>query len=335
MKKSLRQMLLVGLSASLLVSVAPLAYAEDVSSEEETSEVVETTEEETSEVAEESAMEEEAADVEASDVQMGLEEAVTMLEAEYPDAEIEEIDVAYDRDEQRYDITVNAFNAEEDIELEVVWQDGEVTESGFNEGLFGFLDGDDAADEATNESASDDMMDGDVADEADIVENEGEAELSDDSVVESAPADESVTDDAEMDDAATQEATPSEEERPTLDMDSVITIDEATELALAEVENGEAVSWNLNADTSEFWDFLQSEEEQEDGPIWTVEVEEADAMMSEEVTIDALAGTVIDSPAQEESEESAEDAADEAETTEETTDAPAEDAAETEESSVE
>ncbi len=328
MKKSLRQMLLVGLSASLLVSVAPLAYAEDVSSEEETSEVVETTEEETSEVAEESAMEEEAADVEASDVQMGLEEAVTMLEAEYPDAEIEEIDVAYDRDEQRYDITVNAFNAEEDIELEVVWQDGEVTESGFNEGLFGFLDGDDAAEDATSESVESDPVEGEVADEADIVENEGEAELSDDSVVESAPADESVTDDAEMDDAATQEATPSEEERPTLDMESVITIDAATELALGEVENGEAVHWNLKADASEFWDFLQPEEDQEEGPIWTVEVEEADAMMSEEVVIDAIAGSVIESPEQEESEESAEESADEAEES-------VEESVESEESSVE
>ncbi|TLQ40021.1 hypothetical protein FEZ33_09555 [Ruoffia tabacinasalis] len=318
MKKSLRQMLLVGLSASLLVSVAPLAYAEDVSSEEETSEVVETTEEETSEVAEESAMEEEAADVEASDVQMGLEEAVTMLEAEYPDAEIEEIDVAYDRDEQSYDITVNAINAEEDIELEVVWQDGEVTESGFNEGLFGFLDGDDAADEATNESAADDMMDGDVADEADIVENEDEAELSDDSVVEDAAEDES----------ATSEEAPTEEERPTLDMESVITIDAATELALGEVENGEAINWNLKADASDFWDFLQPEEDQEEGPIWTVEVEEPEAMMSEEVVIDALAGSVIESPEQEESEESAEESADEAEES-------VEESVESEESSVE
>ena len=276
MKKSLRQMLLVSLSASLLVSVAPLAYAEEVSSEEETSEVVEESAAEES-VAEEST--EEAADVEASDVQMGLEEAITMLEAEYPDAEVEEIDVEYNRDEQLYNITVNAFNAEEDIELEVVWQDGEVTESGFNEGLFGFLDGDDAAEEATSESAESDTVEEDVADEADIVENEESAELSDDSIVEDAAEDES----------ATSEEAPTEEERPTLDMESVITIDAATELALGEVENGEAIHWNLKADASEFWDFLQAEEDQEEGPIWTVEVEEPEAMMSEEVVIDALA----------------------------------------------
>ena len=299
MKKSLRQMLLVSLSASLLVSVAPLAYAEEVSSEEETSEVVEESAAEES-VAEEST--EEAADVEASDVQMGLEEAITMLEAEYPDAEVEEIDVEYNRDEQLYNITVNAFNAEEDIELEVVWQDGEVTESGFNEGLFGFLDGDDAAEEATSESAESDTVEEDVADEADIVENEESAELSDDSIVEDAAEDES----------ATSEEAPTEEERPTLDMESVITIDAATELALGEVENGEAIHWNLKADASDFWDFLQSEEDQEEGPIWTVEVEEPEAMMSEEVVIDALAGSVIESPEQEESEESAEESADEA-----------------------
>ena len=315
MKKSLRQMLLVSLSASLLVSVAPLAYAEEVSSEEETSEVVEESAAEES-VAEEST--EEAADVEASDVQMGLEEAITMLEAEYPDAEVEEIDVEYNRDEQLYNITVNAFNAEEDIELEVVWQDGEVTESGFNEGLFGFLDGDDAAEEATSESAESDTVEEDVADEADIVENEESAELSDDSIVEDAAEDES----------ATSEEAPTEEERPTLDMESVITIDAATELALGEVENGEAIHWNLKADASEFWDFLQAEEDQEEGPIWTVEVEEPEAMMSEEVVIDALAGSVIESPEQEESEESAEESVDEAEES-------VEESVESEESSVE
>lgn len=315
MKKSLRQMLLVSLSASLLVSVAPLAYAEEVSSEEETSEVVEESAAEES-VAEEST--EEAADVEASDVQMGLEEAISMLEAEYPDAEVEEVDVEYNRDEQLYNITVNAFNAEEDIELEVVWQDGEVAESGFNEGLFDFLDGDDAAEDATSESAESDTVEEDVADEADIVENESEAELSDDSIVEDAAEDES----------ATSEEAPTEEERPTLDMESVITIDAATELALGEVENGEAIHWNLKADASDFWDFLQPEEDQEEGPIWTVEVEEPEAMMSEEVVIDALAGSVIESPEQEESEESAEESADEAEES-------VEESVESEESSVE
>ena len=284
-------------------------------SEEETSEVVEESAAEES-VAEEST--EEAADVEASDVQMGLEEAITMLEAEYPDAEVEEIDVEYNRDEQLYNITVNAFNAEEDIELEVVWQDGEVTESGFNEGLFGFLDGDDAAEEATSESAESDTVEEDVADEADIVENEESAELSDDSIVEDAAEDES----------ATSEEAPTEEERPTLDMESVITIDAATELALGEVENGEAIHWNLKADASEFWDFLQAEEDQEEGPIWTVEVEEPEAMMSEEVVIDALAGSVIESPEQEESEESAEESVDEAEES-------VEESVESEESSVE
>lgn len=315
MKKSLRQMLLVSLSASLLVSVAPLAYAEEVSSEEETSEVVEESAAEES-VAEEST--EEAADVEASDVQMGLEEAISMLEAEYPDAEVEEVDVEYNRDEQLYNITVNAFNAEEDIELEVVWQDGEVAESGFNEGLFDFLDGDDAAEDATSESVESDPVEGEVADEADIVENEESAELSDDSIVEDAAEDES----------ATSEEAPTEEERPTLDMESVITIDAATELALGEVENGEAIHWNLKADASDFWDFLQPEEDQEEGPIWTVEVEEPEAMMSEEVVIDALAGSVIESPEQEESEESAEESADEAEES-------VEESVESEESSVE
>lgn len=308
-------MLLVGLSASLLVSVAPLAYAEEVSSEEETSEVVEESAAEES-VAEEST--EEAADVEASDVQMGLEEAITMLESEYPDAEVEEIDVEYNRDEQLYNITVNAFNAEEDIELEVVWQDGEVTESGFNGDLFDSVDGDNASDEATSEVADEDVMDGDVSDEADIVENESEAELSDDSIVE----------DASDDEAVNSEEEPTEEERPTLDMDSVITIDEATELALGEVENGEAIHWNLKADASDFWDFLQPEEDQEEGPIWTVEVEEPEAMMSEEVVIDALAGSIIESPEQEESEESAEESADEAEES-------VEESVESEESSVE
>ncbi|MBA5729222.1 hypothetical protein HW423_05430 [Aerococcaceae bacterium INB8] len=320
MKKSLRQMLLVGLSASLLVSVAPLAYAEEVSSEEETSEVVEESAAEES-VAEESVSEEsteEAADVEASDVQMGLEEAITMLESEYPDAEVEEIDVEYNRDEQLYNITVNAFNAEEDIELEVVWQDGEVTESGFNGGLFDSVDGDNASDEATSDVADEDVMDGDVSDEADIVENESEAELSDDSIVE----------DASDDEAVNSEEEPTEEERPTLDMDSVITIDEATELALGEVENGEAIHWNLKADASDFWDFLQPEEDQEEGPIWTVEVEEPEAMMSEEVVIDALAGSIIESPEQEESEESTEESADEAEES-------VEESVESEESSVE
>ena len=295
MKKSLRQMLLVSLSASLLVSVAPLAYAEEASSEEETSEVVEES------ASEEST--EELADIEKSEVQNGLEEAVSMLETEYPDAKIEEIDVEYDRDEQRYDITVNAFNAEEDIELEVVWKDGEVTESEFNGGLFDSLDVDNATEESTEEVADEDMLDDDVSVEADIVENESEAELSDDSVVE----------DASDDEAVNSEEAPTEEERSSLDMDNVITIDEATELALGEVGNGEAINWNLKADASDFWDFLQAEEDQEQGPIWTVEVDESESMMSKEVTIDALAGTVIDSPEQEESEESVDEAEDSAE----------------------
>ena len=68
-------------------------------------------------------------------------------------------------------------------------------------------------------------------------------------------------------------------------------------------------------DTSEFWDFLTPEDEQDEGPIWTLNVQVPEALMDEEVRIDATAGTVIDSPEQEEEESVAEEAADPAEET--------------------
>lgn len=323
MKKSLKQLVLVGLSTALIVSVAPVSYAEESVADEEVSEVVEDPAEEASEEVSEEVSEEatetttDEAEVEASEAQLAMEEAIRLIEEEYPEAEIEEVDISYDQDENHYEVEVHAFTAEEDLEFELLWQEGAVVESGFDQGWFPDLDGDT---EVVDEEAIEDPSTDTVIDPATSPETNPttEPEITDpttdpttgedlDDAATEEVAEEAATDTTETTDPATDAEAPAEEERASLDLESLLTLDEASELALGEVE-GTITEWNLTADTSDFWDFLTPEDESDEGPVWTIEVEATDAMMSDEVRIDATTGDIIDTP-DEEAEESMEESA--------------------------
>lgn len=305
MKKSLRQLVLVGLSATLLAGVAaPVAIAQDDDASEPTEQVEdsteegeetseESTEESTEETTEDSAEEtseesteetdesteatsteatedttEEVAEVDASTTQQGVEQALEIFQNEYPDAEIEEIDVELDREDNDdeeaaeaeevvYNITVNGFDADDnDFELEIEWVNGEIREQAFNEGMFNSDDTD------TTETTED------------TTATESTEETSD-----------AVTDDATEESAEAQE-------RRGLDLENVLTLDEAAEIALAEYGEGEITDWNLTVDNPDWYEFWEDGYE---NPIWTIKVENTtdDERNDEEVRIDAVTGDII------------------------------------------
>lgn len=301
MKKSLRQWVLIGLSGMLIAgAAAPMVLAQD-DTEDQTEQVEETTEEE---MVEEEAPEEETTEdteessdmtkVEASEAQMGVEEAVAIFGGEYPDASIEEIDVELDTEEAVYTIVIQGFdNEDNDYELEVEWVDGEVREQQFNEGFFNAGDGEDVETDNvglidTLEEPEDEPVETEdtVEDtEQDVpAESVPETDENADDTVQDVPA-ESVPETDDNNEAA-------ETERLALDLENLVTLDEATDTAIQEVGAGEAVSWNLTADTSEWWEFWDTDEENEN-PLWIIEVEDTESGESEEVRIDAVTGEIL------------------------------------------
>lgn len=69
------------------------------------------------------------------------------------------------------------------------------------------------------------------------------------------------------------EAPAIDDERAELQMNRLISLDEATEIALAEGNHqGVAVKWTLFSDTREWWDIFNAAEENEN-PIWLVEMD--------------------------------------------------------------
>lgn len=253
MKKSLRQLVLVGLSATLLAGVAaPSILAQDDDASETTEQMEESTEEATETMTEEMASE-------ASHAQAGVDEAIAIFQNEYPEAHIEEIDVELDREddvdmtddlddtdmdddvdeadmaeEVVYNITINGFDADDnDYELEIEWVNGEIREQGFDEGLFNSDDDDEAE----------------------------------------------TTEDAE------------DVERRSLDLENLVTLDEATEIAIAEYGEGEITHWNLTIDDPDWFEFWA---EGYENPIWTIEIDSnEEGKDDEEIRIDAVTGDII------------------------------------------
>ncbi|MGO4938982.1 PepSY domain-containing protein [Fundicoccus sp. Sow4_D5] len=321
MKKSLRQMVLVGLSTTLLasVAVAPVVWAQDDTSEsseqvedpseelpeestEESSETSteesseentdESSEESTEESSEESVEEttesttedtstevsEEVAEIEASLVQQGVEETLNIFQQEYPDAEIEEIDVELDRDdadedeettetEDVYQITINGFDAEDNnFELEIEWVNGDIREQAFNEGLFNT----DASD-STDTTATDT--------ETSVEEGTSES-----------MSEESVEGDTSVDEET--DATNENAERRGLDLEVLISLDEAVEIATAEYGEGEITNWNLTVDDPDWYEFWEDGYE---NPIWTIDIENntEEDQEDSEIRIDAVTGDII------------------------------------------
>lgn len=287
MKKSLRQMLLVGLSTTLLASVAtPLVSAQDESTEESTEQVESTETEESAESSEEASEEtSEETEEAASEGQSGVEEALSIYEGEYPESVIEEIDVTLELDEEEvpmYHIFVRGFDVDDnDYELELQWVEGEVREQQFNEGWLN-----------TTDNAEDTTVD-ETAEEA----AEGTAE-------------ETVEETEAATGETSEESFEEDQERLILNLDELIDLDEASEIALAEAGSGEIEHWNLRADTTEWWNIFGDEENE--NPIWTIDLINVDGEESVEVHVDALTGEVLnDEDVQEETEEATDETAEE------------------------
>lgn len=329
MKKSLKQLLALSLSASVLVSAAPVAFAESASADVESAQeeaasetadasvaseqaesvasdaesveadadsAAEDAEKAEAEAEAEAKVAQEAATLEEAEVsaaQAGVDAAVKQIKADYPEAAFDKIDVVYDREEDLYEITVEAFTAEENVTYEVVWQNGSAVESGYDQNLFN-TGGGEAQD--AEEAASE---------EEEAVSAESVAE----STEEAAETDASVTeaDVAEAEaDAAAADAVADSDERPALDLDKLVSLDEATATALETAPESQAIRWTLVADATDFWDNFQAEENVERGPVWTVELGgEADTDPTAEVNINAVTGEVIESES-EQAKESAE-----------------------------
>lgn len=311
MKKSLRQMLLVGLSTTLLASVAtPLVNAQDESTEESTEQVESVEETEATESSEEMTEELEDAEDATSEAQSGVDEALTIYEDEYPESVIEEIDVDLELNEEEvptYTIFVRGFDVDNnDYELELQWVEGEVREQQFNEGWLNTTD--DAEETAVDETAEE------PAEETVEKTVEETVEAPAEESVEETEATEAATDETsdETSEETSEEAFDEDQERLILNLDELIDLDEASEIALAEAGSGEIEHWNLRADTTEWWDIFGDEENE--NPIWTIDLINVDGEESVEVHVDALTGEVLnDEDVQEETEEASDETAETAE----------------------
>lgn len=338
MKKSLRQMLTVTLSAVLLAgaSTSFVAAQEESSASEETSSVV------SESASEESADEEVPAEV--SEAQTGLDEALALFEEEYPESSISKINVEMvvddETEEVSFEYDIEGLDAEfNEYELDLVYANGEVTESEFSEGWLN-NDEEDQAEESVSVDSNQEPVE-----ETEEASTEAEQAASDaESVQESA---QSVQESAEETQESAEDTVEFEER--TLNLEETITLDEASEIALTEVGEGEVVEWTLESDTAEFWGLFG--DEANENPIWVMDVENMEADNDTEVHVDAITGEVLNldevqedvsgaqNEAAEESAESIQEAVEEsAESTEEAAEESAEsteEAAESEAESVE
>lgn len=111
MKKSLKKLVLIGMSGMMFSAVIPTVYAQESSDES-------TTEETTSETTDEA--------TEESELQAYLNEAAEMFLSEYPDAELEEIDIELRNDE--YKITIHGFDGSNEYEVDFSVNPVEITD---------------------------------------------------------------------------------------------------------------------------------------------------------------------------------------------------------------
>lgn len=267
----------------------------DVSSEESVEETSETTSEDTTTETSTEVSEEEAA-TEASLVQQGVEEALEIFRNEYPDAHIEEIDVELDREDDTdegdevtetettemeavYQITINGFDADDnDFELEIEWVNSEIREQAFNEGLFN-----------SDESDTMDTTDTTVVETDTTLEDTSTESMTEESVEMDTTINEAETD-TTLDDSA-EDANETTDRRG-LDLEALLTLDEAAEIAMAEYGEGEITNWNLTIDDPEWYEFWVDGYE---NPIWTIDIENTtdDDRDDEEIRIDAVTGDII------------------------------------------
>lgn len=258
----------------------------DVSSEESIEETSETTSEDTTTEMSTEVSEEEVA-TEASLVQQGVEEALDIFRNEYPDAHIEEIDVELDREDDTdeddevtetettemeavYQITINGFDADDnDFELEIEWVNGEIREQAFNEGLFN-------------------------SDESDTMDTTDTTVVETDTTLEDTSTESMTEESVEMDTTSEEPAVDANEttDRRGLDLEALLTLDEAAEIAMAEYGEGEITNWNLTIDDPDWYEFWVDGYE---NPIWTIDIENTidDDRDDEEIRIDAVSGDII------------------------------------------
>lgn len=345
MKKSLRQMLTVTLSAVLLAgaSTSFVAAQEESSASEETSSVVSENAPEES-TAEESGAEEVPAE-EMSEAQTGLDEALALFETEYPESSIAKINVERSVDDETEEVSfeydIEGLDAElNEYELDLVYANGEVVESEFSEG---WLNNDDEDQEGAESVSVDENQEPPLeSDEAST--EEATTEEASTEAEEVASDAESVQESAESTEESAEET--AEFEERALDLEQTITLDEATEIALTEAGSGEVVEWTLESDTAEFWGLFG--DEANENPIWVMDVEDMEADNDTEVHVDAITGEVLNldevqedaagaqNEAAEESAESTEEAVEEsAESTEEAAEESAESTEEAAEESAE
>lgn len=205
MKKSLKTFALLSMSGLMLTAVAPHVMAQDDSQETTSEESVSS---------EESSENTDEAQAEESDIQVALNEAVALFQEEYPDAEIEELEVELRNEE--YKITIHGFQDNTEYEVEFSVDPVEITKTE--------EDGDDDSD-----------------DEA-------------------------------------------------LNLEALITIDEASEIALEEAGSGTITDWSLDSDDGQFrWDI---EVEGAEGATATNDDDDDDNKLH--VEIDAETGDVLD-----------------------------------------
>lgn len=207
MKKSLKSFALLGMAGLMLTAVAPHVSAQDDSQEASTSEESVSSEESTESTDE--------AQTEESDLQVALNDAVALFQEEYPNAEIEELEVELRNEEYR--ITIHGF--EDNIEYEVDFS----------------------------------------VDPVEITDRDEDNE-----------------DDNDNDDA--------------LVLEDLITIDEASEIALEEAGSGTITDWSLDSDDGKFrWEI---EVEGAEGAAETNDDDDDDNKLH--VEIDAETGDVLD-----------------------------------------
>src|SRR5699024_4654512 len=124
MKKSLKSFALLGMAGLMLTAVAPHVSAQDDSQEASTSEESVSSEESTESTDE--------AQTEESDLQVALNDAVALFQEEYPNAEIEELEVELRNEEYR--ITIHGLEDNIEYEVEITERDEDNEDDNDNDG---------------------------------------------------------------------------------------------------------------------------------------------------------------------------------------------------------
>lgn len=189
MKKTLTNLLFIGLASFSLTTTLTQVQAQDDTTEEEIT--TEVTQDENDEA--------------KSDAQTAMEEAIEIFKEEFPDAEIDQVDVELKND-GFYEIDIDGFNENQDFELTVHSENNEISE---------------------------------------------------------------------------REEDEDNDQETALDFEALLSLDEASEIALAEVDLEIITQWTLDSDDGRFEWEVEFDEDENDGREATVK-------------IDAESGEVID-----------------------------------------